>query len=68
MRPDIEEIYIGDFDKAGAGIGCPCGAFIYSNEQLQDHWEAGHFDKPDAPPPLGVHVSDGVGSGDKVGG
>jgi hypothetical protein len=35
MRPDIEEIYTGDFDKAGAGIGCPCGAFIYSNEQLQ---------------------------------
>jgi hypothetical protein len=68
MRPKIEDIYKGSFDIAGAGVGCPCGAYIYSAEQLTAHWTEGHFDEPEPPPALSVHITDGVGTEDKVGG
>jgi hypothetical protein len=48
-RPKLEDIYRGNFDVAGGGVTCPCGAFIYSWEQLFNHWEAGHYDKPIPP-------------------
>ena len=66
-RPKLEDIYKGGFDLKGAGTACSCGAYIYSKEQLINHWEAGHYDVPD-PPPLGVHVTDGLAGKDKVGG
>jgi hypothetical protein len=65
MRPQLKDIYKGDFSLAGDGVGCPCGAYIYSPEQLKSHWEAGHYDTPD---PLGIHIRDGVGTEDKFGG